>query len=75
MKILDLPDDVFFIILHFFIIDSKAEGLIGLKTVSNILIFQALSKAVYPTYIPIQQVCKRIRQQCPDLYGSMLWRS
>lgn len=75
MKILDLPDDVFFIILHFFIIDSKAEGLIGLKTVSNILIFQALSKAVYLTYIPIQQVCKRIRQQCPDLYGSMLWRS
>lgn len=46
MKILDLPDDVFFIILHFFIIDSKAEGLIGLETVSNILIFQALSKAV-----------------------------
>lgn len=75
MKILDLPDDVFFIILHFFIIDSKAEGLIGLETVSNILIFQALSKAVYLTYIPIQQVCKRIRQQCPDLYGSMLWRS
>lgn len=75
MKIVDLPDDVFFIILHFFIIDSKAEGLIGLETVSNILIFQALSKAVYLTYIPIQQVCKRIRQQCPDLYGSMLWRS
>lgn len=35
MKLLDLPDDVFFIILHFFIIDSKVEGLIRSETASE----------------------------------------